>query len=84
MHRGASSFGAQPCTILIATRRQKMNGRFFGGRAIAAFTYDNQKYKQSGKGPSLEGTGFEDDAADGQTEQERLERYSEWLEKGGE
>ena len=59
-----------------------MNGRVFGGRAIAAFTYDNQKYKQSGRGVSLEGTGF-DGATDDKAEQERLEKYSEWLEKGG-
>ncbi|GAA5908516.1 hypothetical protein JCM8208_002652 [Rhodotorula glutinis] len=66
----------------------KMNGRFFGGRTVAAFPMDgSQRYKKSGQGVDLRGTGLgdedEDDAA-AKKEEERLEKYASWLEKGGE
>ena len=36
-----------------------MNGRFFAGRSIVAHIFDGRsKYKKSGQGVSLEGTGF--------------------------
>ncbi|KAM0745932.1 hypothetical protein T439DRAFT_330285 [Meredithblackwellia eburnea MCA 4105] len=73
----------------------KMNGRFFAGRSISAFTFDGKtKYKKGGQGQdvSLVGTGLDDDdvgggggTTDGERERERekdrLERYAEWLEK---
>ncbi|GJN94356.1 hypothetical protein Rhopal_007430-T1 [Rhodotorula paludigena] len=66
----------------------KMNGRYFGGRTIAAFPMDGtKKYKKSGQGVDLRGTGFGDDDEDEQAakrEEERLEKYADWLEKGGE
>lgn len=64
-----------------------MHGRFFGGRAIAAHYLDNaSKYKKSGQGVDLAGTGFgdaDDDRAENEREAERLKKYAEWLEKGG-
>ncbi|SCV68226.1 BQ2448_347 [Microbotryum intermedium] len=64
----------------------KMNGRFFGGRSIDASVLDpKKKYRRSGQGVSLEGTGLDleaDEEAD-KADKERLARYAEWLEKGG-
>ncbi|SCZ90008.1 BZ3500_MvSof-1268-A1-R1_Chr1-3g01720 [Microbotryum saponariae] len=64
----------------------KMNGRFFGGRSIVASLLDpKQKYRRTGQGVSLEGTGLdlEADEEASKAEKERLARYAEWLEKGG-
>ncbi|SGY18045.1 BQ5605_C015g07962 [Microbotryum silenes-dioicae] len=64
----------------------KMNGRFFGGRSIVASVLDpKQKYRRTGQGVSLEGTGLdlEADEEASKAEKERLARYAEWLEKGG-
>jgi HIV Tat-specific factor 1 len=62
-----------------------MNGRFFGGRSIAAFLADgSKKYKKSGQGVDLVGTGFGDAEADREEEEkekERLHKYAEWLEQ---
>lgn len=66
-----------------------MNGRFFGGRTVAAFPMDgSRRYKKSGQGVDLRGAGLggdddEDDEAAAKKEEERLEKYAEWLEKGG-
>lgn len=62
-----------------------MNGRFFGGRSIAAYLADGtKKYKKTGQGVDLSGTGF-GDAADEQAEEEkekeRLAKYADWLEQ---
>ncbi|KAM0790370.1 hypothetical protein ACM66B_003252 [Microbotryomycetes sp. NB124-2] len=65
----------------------KMNGRYFGGRQVRAFYLDTaQKYKKSGQGVDLVGTGFGDqgeDERENEQEEERLRKYAEWLEKGG-
>lgn len=65
-----------------------MNGRFFGGRTVAAFPIDgSQRYKKSGQGVDLSGTGLGDadeDEVAAKKEEERLEKYASWLEKGGE
>lgn len=65
---------------------QKNNNRFFGGRSISAFLFDGSKrYRKSGQGVSLEGTGFggEVGADAAEKEKERLDKYAEWLEKDG-
>lgn len=60
-----------------------MNGRFFSGRSIHAFLFTgNDKYKKSGAGVSLEGTGFEEEE-DQEREKDRQEKYQTWLENGG-
>jgi hypothetical protein len=51
-----------------------MNGRFFSGRQISAALHDG-KTKYSAKGQARESE---------QDEAKRLERYSRWLEAGGE
>ncbi|GAA6048696.1 hypothetical protein JCM3770_002026 [Rhodotorula araucariae] len=65
----------------------KMNGRFFGGRTVTAFPMDgSKKYKKSGQGADLHGSGFGDEDDDEQAakkEEERLAKYADWLEKGG-
>ena len=64
-----------------------MNKRFFAGRSISAFLFDGtKKYKKSGQGISLEGTGFvtSEDAeslSEADREKQRLEAYAAWLEK---
>ncbi|GAA6019170.1 hypothetical protein JCM8202_000920 [Rhodotorula sphaerocarpa] len=66
----------------------KMNGRFFGGRTVSAYPMQGKmKFKKSGNELSLEGTGLGDAAEEeesAQKEKERLDRYADWLEKGGE
>lgn len=66
----------------------KMNGRFFAGRTVSAYPMTGKnKFKKSGNELSLEGTGLgdADEEAESQAkEKERLEKYAEWLEKGGE
>ncbi|KAL8292020.1 hypothetical protein RQP46_001486 [Phenoliferia psychrophenolica] len=61
----------------------KMNGRFFSGRSILAFTYDGGKYKKAGQGVSLAGTGLDDDGdAEGAAkEKERLDNYAACYER---
>ena len=70
------------------TALQKMNGRFFAGRTVSAYPMTGKnKFKKSGTELSLEGTGLGDadeDAESQAKEKERLEKYAEWLEKGGE
>ncbi|KAK4046717.1 hypothetical protein OIO90_006470 [Microbotryomycetes sp. JL221] len=65
----------------------KMNGRYFGGRQVRAFYLDSSvKYKKSGQGVDLAGTGLGDHHEEQEAhdrEQERLRKYAEWLEKGG-
>ncbi|BGP20206.1 hypothetical protein JCM10213_005939 [Rhodosporidiobolus nylandii] len=79
--RFKDEIAAQACIV-------KMNNRFFGGRTISAFPMDGSKrYKKSGGGGvNLEGTGLdtEQDEAAAKREEERLEKYADWLEKGGE
>ncbi|GAA5982882.1 hypothetical protein JCM11641_002616 [Rhodosporidiobolus odoratus] len=79
--RFKDEIGAQACIV-------KMNNRFFGGRTISAYPMDGTKrYKKSGAGGvSLEGTGLdtEQDEAAAKREEERLEKYADWLEKGEE
>ena len=60
-----------------------MNGRFFSGRSILAFTYNGGKYKKANQGVSLAGTGLDEDGdAEGAAkEKERLDNYAAWLEK---
>ncbi|KAK4047460.1 hypothetical protein OIV83_005372 [Microbotryomycetes sp. JL201] len=65
----------------------KMNGRYFGGRQVRAYYLDTaQKYKKSGQGVDLAGTGLGDEheeRREHEQEEERLRKYAEWLEKGG-
>ncbi|GAA6017775.1 hypothetical protein JCM10207_000496 [Rhodosporidiobolus poonsookiae] len=78
--RFKDDIAAQACIV-------KMGGRFFGGRTVRAFPMDgSKKYKKSGGGVSLAGTGLDDDedSAAAKKEEERLEKYADWLEKGGE
>lgn len=63
-----------------------MDKRFFAGRSISAFLFDGtKKYKKSGQGISLEGTGFvgedSESISEADKEKERLENYAAWLEK---
>lgn len=64
-----------------------MDGRFFAGRSISAYLSTGKKYKFSNNhNDSLSGTGLggDDDGGVDEKEKERLEKYAEWLEKGGE
>lgn len=71
--------------LTLLHRAQKMDGRFFGGRSIAAFLFDgSRKYRKSGQSVSLAGTGMGDDGEDvEEKEHERLEKYAQWLEEDG-
>lgn len=52
-----------------------MNGRFFGGAKIEAYTYDGiERFKKSGK------TNPGDDDTE---EKERLDKFGTWLEQEG-
>ncbi|GAA5871612.1 hypothetical protein JCM3774_006311 [Rhodotorula dairenensis] len=66
----------------------KMNGRFFAGRTVSAYPLmGKNKFKKSGTEISFAGTGLGDadeDAAALESEKERLDKYADWLEKGGE
>ncbi|GAA5985486.1 hypothetical protein JCM10908_006993 [Rhodotorula pacifica] len=65
----------------------KMNGRFFAGQTVSAYPMSGKiKLKKSGAEISLEGTGLGDpvDETASAKERERLEKYADWLEKGGE
>ncbi|GAA5917803.1 hypothetical protein JCM6882_004551 [Rhodosporidiobolus microsporus] len=79
--RYKDDIGAQACVV-------KMHNRFFGGRTISAFPMDGSKrYRKSGGGGAedvLKGTGLgdEEEGAD-EKEEERLKKYADWLEKGG-
>lgn len=58
---------AQACLL-------RMNGRHFGGRRIEAFFADPKvKYQKSKKGDDV----FQDE----EEEKQRLEKFSQWLEK---
>ncbi|KAI5478405.1 hypothetical protein MNV49_005154 [Pseudohyphozyma bogoriensis] len=62
----------------------KMNGRFFAGRSISAYTADGKKYKRGhNAGDALAGTGLAGDPGAGEDEKEkqRLEEYAKWLER---
>ncbi|POY75486.1 hypothetical protein BMF94_1388 [Rhodotorula taiwanensis] len=66
----------------------KMNGRFFAGRTVAAYPMTGRhKFKKSGTEITFEGTGFGDATEESEAaekEKERLDKYADWLEKGGE
>ncbi|EEB06410.1 U2 snRNP-associated protein Uap2 [Schizosaccharomyces japonicus yFS275] len=52
-----------------------MEGRFFDGRVVEAFVYDGKtRYQKTGRHEELNGD---------ENESERLERFSEWIEKEG-
>lgn len=85
----ADVFAPQGLTVLgFCPVLQKMNGRFFAGRTVAAYPLvGKNKFKKSGTELSLAGTGLGDadeDAAALESEKERLDKYADWLEKGGE
>lgn len=65
-----------------------MNGRFFAGRTVAAYPMTGRhKFKKSGTEITFEGTGFGDATEESEAaekEKERLDKYADWLEKGGE
>lgn len=90
LYRGALLFRLLDTLLTQADKllAQKMNGRFFGGRQISAFPMDGSKrYKKSGQEVSFEGTGLGDkdhDSEAAKREEERLEKYADWLERGGE
>lgn len=53
-----------------------MNGRFFAGQTVEAYIYDgSERFKKTG----TKKAGEEDD----EDEQQRLDRFGEWLEKEG-
>lgn len=65
---------------------QKNNGRYFGGQNISAFLMDgSMKFRKTGQGVSLAGTGFggEDDLGAEEEEQARRDKYAAWLESEG-
>lgn len=62
---------AQACVI-------KMNGRFFDGRRVEAFLYSGrERFRRSGAGDDIDGTGDE-------VEKKRLANFEEWLLNEGE
>lgn len=65
---------------------QKNHGRYFAGRNISAELMEgNQKYRKTGQGVSLAGTGLAGDETLGveEEEEQRRDKYAEWLQKEG-